>query len=152
MKKVMFVCHGNICRSPTAEFVLKDILKKRGAEDRIFVESSATSGEELGNPVYPPARRVLEKHGIDCNGKRAVRLKKEDYEKYDLFVCMDGRNVSNALRIFGSDPKNKVVLLTSFGDGGGEIEDPWYSDRFDEVFTQIRKNCLSLAEKLLTEE
>lgn len=121
MKAVMFVCHGNICRSPTAEFVMKDILKRKGKDGIVTVASSATSAEELGNSVYPPARRVLEKHGINCGGKRAVRLKKDDYSKYDLFVCMDGCNAANALRIFGSDPDGKIILLTSAAERSGEI-------------------------------
>lgn len=149
MKAVMFVCHGNICRSPTAEFVMKDILKRK--DGLITVASSATSAEELGNAVYPPARRVLEKHGINCGEKRAVRLKKDDYGKYDLFVCMDGRNAANALRIFGSDPDGKITLLTSAAGKSGDIEDPWYSGNFDGVYRQIRDYCESLAEKLLNE-
>lgn len=147
MKAVMFVCHGNICRSPTAEFVMKDILKRKGKDGIVTVASSATSAEELGNSVYPPARRVLEKHGINCGGKRAVRLKKDDYSKYDLFVCMDGRNAANALRIFGSDPDGKIILLTSAAERSGEIEGPWYSGAFDEVYSQIRECCEVLAEK-----
>ena len=150
MKAVMFVCHGNICRSPTAEFVMKDILKRKGKDGLITVASSATSAEELGNAVYPPARRVLEKHGINCEGKRAVSLKKDDYGKYDIFVCMDGRNVANALRIFGSDPDGKITLLTSAAGKSGEIEDPWYSGNFDGVYDQIRECCESLAEKLFS--
>ena len=149
MRAIMFVCHGNICRSPTAEFVMKDILEKRGKGKDFFISSAATSGEELSNPVYPPARRVLERHGIDCRGKRAVRLKKEDYGKYDLFVCMDGRNVANTLRIFGSDPEHKIVKLASFAGTTDDVEDPWYSDRFEEVYGQIREYCLVLAEKLV---
>ena len=149
MKAVMFVCHGNICRSPTAEFVMKDILKRKGKDGLITVASSATSAEELGNAVYPPARRVLEKHGINCEEKRAVRLKKDDYGKYDLFVCMDGHNVANALRIFGSDPDSKITLLTSATGKSGDIEDPWYSGNFDGVYNQIRECCEALAEKIL---
>lgn len=152
MKAVMFVCHGNICRSPTAEFVMKDILKRKGNDGLITVASSATSAEELGNVVYPPARRVLEKHGINCAGKRAVRLKKDDYGKYDIFVCMDGRNVANALRIFGSDPDGKITLLTSAAGKSGEIEDPWYSGNFDGVYDQIRECCETLVEKLFSRQ
>ena len=114
-----------------------------------LVISDGLSRDELSNPVYPPARRVLERHGIDCRGKRAVRLKKEDYGKYDLFVCMDERNVANTLRIFGSDPEHKIVKLASFAGTTDDVEDPWYSDRFEEVYGQIREYCLALAEKLV---
>ncbi len=113
--KIMFVCHGNICRSPMAEFIMKDLVKKQGLEDRFEIVSSATSTEEIwngiGNPVYPPARAELAKHGLSCDGKRAVQLQKSDYGKYDLFVGMDGANIRNMIRIFGSDPNRKIHKL-----------------------------------------
>lgn len=109
MTKIMFVCHGNICRSPMAEFIFKDMIKKRGRESEFYVASSATSTEEIwngvGNPVFPPAKAELKRHGISCEGKRAVQLQKSDYEKYDIFVAMDSNNIRNISRIFGSDPK-----------------------------------------------
>ena len=115
MIKIMFVCHGNICRSPMAEFIFKYMLKKCGREKEFAVSSSATSTEEIwngiGNPVYPPAQEELANHGILCKGKRAVQLKKSDYDKYDFFFCMDSRNVTNTMRIFGSDPDHKVRKL-----------------------------------------
>ena len=121
----MFVCHGNICRSPMAEFIFKDLVEKQGVADRFVIASSATSTEEIwngiGNPVYPPAKAELKKHGLSCNGKRAVQLKKSDYDKYDIFIGMDSANIRNMLRIFGGDPDGKVrkTLDTTAGQGPG---------------------------------
>ena len=116
--KIMFVCHGNICRSPMAEFIFKDLAKKQGMADRFLVASSATSTEEIwngiGNPVYPPAKAELESHGLSCGGKRAVQLQKSDYDKYDLFIGMDSANIRNMLRIFGGDPAGKVHKLMDY--------------------------------------
>ena len=136
MIKVLFVCHGNICRSPMAEFIMKDLVKKAGREWEFEIASAATSTEEIGNPVYPPAREELAKHGLSCGGKRAVQLKKSDYGEYDLFLCMDSNNLRNALRIFGSDPEGKVRKLLDYA-GGGDVADPWYSDRFDIAYRDI---------------
>ncbi len=148
MKRIMFVCHGNICRSPMAEFILKDMLEKCGREKEFAVSSSATSTEEIwngiGNPVYPPAKEELAKHGISCKGKRAVQLKKSDYDKYDMFICMDGRNIKNTMRIFGSDPDNKVRKLLHNRD----VSDPWYTDRFDVAYNDIYDGCYQLMESL----
>lgn len=148
MIKIMFVCHGNICRSPMAEFIFKDMLKKCGRESEFVVASSATSNEEIwngnGNPVYPPAKAELSLHGISCNGKRAVQLKKSDYDKYDLFFCMDSRNVTNTIRIFGSDTDNKVRKLLKNKD----VSDPWYTDRFDIAYNDIYKGCKEILEEL----
>ncbi|MCM1008904.1 MAG: low molecular weight phosphotyrosine protein phosphatase [Ruminococcus flavefaciens] len=148
MIKVMFVCHGNICRSPIAKFIFKDMLEKCGREKEFVVASSATSTEEIwngiGNPVYPPAREELAKHGISCKGKRAVQLKKSDYGNYDLFLCMDSRNVTNTMRIFGSDPDNKVRKLLKNKD----VSDPWYTDQFDVAYSDIYEGCRQLLENL----
>ncbi|MCM1227443.1 MAG: low molecular weight phosphotyrosine protein phosphatase [Clostridium sp.] len=148
MKRIMFVCHGNICRSPMAEFIFKDMLKKCGRETELAAASSATSTEEIwngiGNPVYPPAREELEKHGVSCNGKRAVQLKISDYDKYDMFICMDERNVKNAIRIFGGDPDNKVSKLLKNKD----VSDPWYTNRFDAAYDDIFDGCRQLLESL----
>ena len=155
MKKIMFVCHGNICRSPMAEFIFKDMIHKKGMSDRFLVASSATSTEEIwngvGNPVYPPARAELAKHGLSCNGKRAVQVRKSDYDKYDLFVCMDGNNVRNALRIFGSDPEGKIYKLMDYTSRGGDVADPWYSDRFDIAYSDIYEGCEALLSELENE-
>ena len=142
----MFVCHGNICRSPMAEFVMKDIVKKRGKEDEFYISSSATSTEEIwqgvGNPVYPPAKRELLKHGISCDGKRAVQLKADDYEKYDLFLCMDSANVRNATRILRGDKDGKVKKLLSFVGEDRDVADPWYTGDFETTYQDVYSGML----------
>lgn len=148
MTRIMFVCHGNICRSPMAEFIFKDMLEKCGREKEFSVASSATSTEEIwngiGNPVYPPAKAELAEHGISCGGKRAVQLKRSDYERYDMFICMDERNIINTMRIFGDDPDNKVRKLLKNKD----VSDPWYTDRFDIAYNDIHKGCKKLLEEI----
>lgn len=135
-----------------AEFILKDMVKKKGIEDNFFISSSATSTEEIwngrGNPVYPPARAELRKHGISCEDKTAVQLKKEDYEKYDLFLCMDSMNYRNILRIFGSDKDEKVRKLMTYTSRGGEVADPWYSGDFSTAYRDIFDGCTGLLEEL----
>lgn len=152
MKKIMFVCHGNICRSPMAEFIFRDMLKRAGLENEISVSSSATSTEEIwgdiGNPVYPPAKAELAKHKISCDGKRAVQLKKSDYDKYDLFIGMDSMNIRNMHRILGGDPEDKIRKLMEYTDRGGDVADPWYSGRFDIAYRDIYDGCEALLESL----
>ena len=152
MKKIMFVCHGNICRSPMAEFILKDMVQQSGLADEFEIASSATSTEEIwngiGNPVYPPAKDILSRHGISCEGKRAVQLKKSDYEKYDYLICMDSWNITNALRILGSDKDNKLSLLMDWTDRPGNVADPWYSGDFETAYNDIFDGCKCLLEKL----
>lgn len=148
MIRIMFVCHGNICRSPMAEFVFRDLLKKRGVEDRFLISSSATSTEEIGNPVYPPARRELLRHGIDPSGKTAVQLSRRDYEKYDMFVGMDSANVRNMNRIFGEDPDGKIVKLLDFV-GGGDVADPWYTGNFSITYSDVLRGCEALLAELI---
>lgn len=149
---VMFVCHGNICRSPMAEFIFRDIVNKAGRGDAYHISSSATSTEEIwgavGNPVYPPARDELLRHGLRCDGKRAVQVKKSDYDKYDLFVVMDGNNVRNIMRIFGSDKENKVHKLMDYTNRGGDVADPWYSRNFKTAYDDIELGCKCLFEYL----
>ena len=148
--RVMFVCHGNICRSPMAEFIFKNMLEEKGLLDRVYVSSSATSTEEIiggvGNPVYPPAVRELKKHGIDPGQKRAVQLKKEDYDKYALFVVMDGNNMRDAIRIFGTDPENKLCRMMDFTSRVGDVADPWYTGDFSTTYRDIYDGCLGLLE------
>ncbi|MBR3767775.1 MAG: low molecular weight phosphotyrosine protein phosphatase [Clostridia bacterium] len=147
MIKILFVCHGNICRSPMAEFIFKDMVKKAGKEEEFLIASAATSSEEIymgkGNPVYPPAREQLLLHGIDPKGKTAVRLTKEDYKKYDLLIGMDSMNIRNMKLVLGSDPENKIKKLLDFC-GGGDVSDPWYTDRFKEAYESIYKGCEAL--------
>ena len=156
MKKILFVCHGNICRSPMAEFIFKNMLAERGLENEFYVASCATSTEEIwngiGNPVYPPARRELAEHGISCEGKRAVQLQKSDYEKYDLLIGMDNANLRNMHRMLGGDPEGKIHRLMDFTANGGEVADPWYSDRFDIAYRDISLGCRGLLRFLLGEQ
>ena len=153
MKRIMFVCHGNICRSPMAEFIFKKMVTEKGLEREFLIASSATSTEEIwngvGNPVYPPAKRELAAHGISCEGKKAVQLQKSDYEKYDLFVGMDSANIRNMHRILGGDPNGKIRKLMDYTARGGDVADPWYSDRFDVAYRDIYEGCEGLLEDLL---
>lgn len=152
MKRIMFVCHGNICRSPMAEFIFKKMLAEKGLSEGFVVASSATSTEEIwgdvGNPVYPPAKKELLKHGISCEGKRAVQLKKSDYNKYDLFVAMDSMNVRNIMCIFGSDKDSKVSKLLDHTDEKGDVADPWYTGRFEVTYSDIERGCKALLKEL----
>lgn len=142
--KIMFVCHGNICRSPMAEFIMKDMVKKAGLESGFVIASAATSTEELGNPVYPPAREELAKHGLSCKGKYAVQLRSSDYDKWDMFIIMDEFNRRNIGRIFRSDPEGKVHKLLEFAGRSDDVDDPWYSRRFDVAWTDIYEGCEAL--------
>ncbi|MBQ3127981.1 MAG: low molecular weight phosphotyrosine protein phosphatase [Clostridia bacterium] len=148
MLKIMFVCHGNICRSPMAEFIMKDLVKKQGKEKDFLILSSATSTEEIwngvGNPVYPPAKAELAKHGISCEGKRAVQLKKDDYDKYDLFIGMDSANIRNMHRILGGDPEGKIRKLMDYTNRGGDVADPWYTRSFDVTYRDVLEGCTEL--------
>ena len=137
MIKILFVCHGNICRSPMAEFVMKDLVKKAGLEAEFEISSSATSTEEIGNPVYPPARRKLAEHGIGCAGKTARQLRKSDYSMYDFLVGMDSVNLRNMRRICGGDPENKISLLLDWTARPGDVADPWYTGDFEETWRDV---------------
>lgn len=143
MIKIMFVCHGNICRSPMAEFIMKKMAEEKGLSDKVYIASSATSTEEIGNPVYPPAKRELEKHGISCAGKYAVQVKSADYEKYDRFICMDSNNIRNIMRIFGKDPEKKVSMLLT-----RDVSDPWWSGDFETAYNDIYEGCKKLISEI----
>ncbi|MBR2915649.1 MAG: low molecular weight phosphotyrosine protein phosphatase [Clostridia bacterium] len=153
MKKIMFVCLGNICRSPMAEFIFKDMVKQEGLESEFYISSSATSTDEIyqgiGNPVYPPAARELAKHGISCEGKRAVQLKWEDYEKYDLFVGMDSSNIRNMHIILKGDKQGKIRKLMDYTSRRGDVADPWFTERFDIAYRDIYDGCRGLLKALL---
>lgn len=144
MINILFVCHGNICRSPMAEFIMKDLVKKAGLESQFHIASAATSREELGNPVYPPARRKLAEHGISCGGHHARQLTAQDYDAYDLLVGMDGANFRNMHRICGGDPHGRISLLLAHTDRPGDVADPWYTGDFDATWNDIFDGCQAL--------
>ena len=145
MTKILFVCHGNICRSPMAEFVMKDLVRKAGLEDQFTIASAATSAEELGNPVYPPARRELARHGIGCGGHAARRLRADDYGRWDLLIGMDRANLRNMARLFDGDPEGKCRLLLDYaGRPGQEVADPWYTGDFSAAWDDIFAGCQGL--------
>ena len=148
MVRILFVCHGNICRSPMAEFVMKDLVTKAGVEAQFEIASAATSTEEIGNPVYPPARRKLAEHGISCVGKTARQLTHKDYEHYDLLIAMDRNNLRNLKRMLGEDTVNKIHLLMDYTDHPGEVADPWYTGDFEETWRDISEGCSGLLEQL----
>lgn len=148
MIKILFVCHGNICRSPMAEFVMKDIVNNAGMSDKFHIASCATSTEEIGNPVHYGTKRKLAEVGISCEGKRAVQLTKKDYDEYDMLIAMDEMNIRNIMRIIKSDPKNKVSLLLAHSDENRSIADPWYTGNFDNTYNDILKGCTALFEEL----
>ncbi len=148
MTKVLFVCHGNICRSPMAEFIMKNLVEKAGCSKDFEIASAATSAEEIGNPVYPPARSKLEEHGIDCSGKRARQLSQADYEKYDLLIGMDRANLRNMHRICGGDKAGKIRLLLEYTGHPGDVADPWYTRDFDATWRGVEAGCLGLLEHL----
>ena len=145
MIRVLFVCLGNICRSPMAEFIMKSIVSERSLSDRFYIASAATSTEEIwngvGNPVYPPAKRELAKHGISCEGKRAVQITKADYGKYDYILGMEERNIRNILRIVGKDPEHKIKLLLDYSDHPRDIADPWYTGNFESTYRDVVEGC-----------
>lgn len=139
MPKIMFVCHGNICRSPMAEFLFKDMVKKRGIADDFMIASSATSREEIGNPVHHGTKKKLGELGISVSGKYAVQLTKKDYDMYDYIIAMDSNNIRNIYRIIGDDSLEKVFLLLDFAGRSGEsIADPWYTGDFDLTYADIK--------------
>ncbi len=144
MKKILFVCHGNICRSPMAEFVMKELVKEAGRSDEFSVASAATSCEEIGNGVYPPVRRLLNAHGIDCSQKTARQLEKRDYAEYDLIIGMDSANFRNMHRICGGDPEEKIHLLMDYTDCPRDVADPWYTGDFDTTWRDVWEGCRGL--------
>ena len=151
MVKILFVCLGNICRSPMAEFVMKDLVCKAGLEEKILVASAGTSDEEYGNPVYPPARRKLAEHGIGCAGKTARQLTRADYENYDLLIGMDHANLRSMRRICGGDPAEKIHLMLSYVGRDADVADPWYTGDFEVTWQDVFAGCQALLEQLQNE-
>lgn len=148
MTSILFICHGNICRSTMAEFVMKDILAKRGLGDEVHVESAATSTEELGNDTYPGTKHVLDEHGIPYTKRRARQTTKRDYDEFDYIVGMDAENMHGMRRIYGADPQGKLSLLLDWTGVGGNIADPWYTRDFETTFDDVEAGCIALAEHI----
>ena len=148
MIKILFICHGNICRSPMAEFVMKDLVAKNFRQNDFSIASAATSTEELGNPVYPPARRIMAQHGLDCHGKYARQITAADYSNYDYLIGMDNRNIANMKRFFGGDPENKISLLLNWAGIDREVADPWYSGDFEATWDDITTGCTAVLEQM----
>lgn len=155
MIRVLFICHGNICRSPMAEFIMKDLVNKQGTADLFHIESRATSTEEIwngiGNPVYPPAKAELKLHGLSCEGKRAQQVDLEDYRTFDYLLCMDSNNVRNCLRLLGGDPEGKISKLMDFTERKRDVADPWYTGDFQVTYRDIEEGCISFYNMLLRE-
>lgn len=144
--QILFVCHGNICRSPMAEYIMKHLVREAGREDEFYIESAATSREEIGNDVYPPARRKLAAEGVACPRRSARQVTRADYERFDLIVCMDLNNLRNISRIIPDDPEGKIRLLLDFTDRtpGTEVADPWYTGNFDATWRDCLEGCQAL--------
>lgn len=151
MIRILFVCHGNICRSPMAEILFRDLAKKRGAAERFYVYSSGTSDEEHGNPIYPPVKSLLRRKGIIFAPHNANKMTPAAGSEYDMLIGMDSYNLSNMRRIVGPENAHKCSLLLDYTDTPGSIDDPWYTDNFELAYEQILKGCEGLLDRLLSE-
>ncbi len=149
MIKILFVCHGNICRSPMAEFVFKDMVSKRGMSDLFLIASAATSREEIGNDIHYGTKRKLEEEGIPYSKREAVQITKNDYETYDYILLMDSNNMRNIKRIISSDPMCKIHRLLDFSASPRDIADPWYTGNFDVTYDDIVEGCEALLQAIL---
>ena len=152
MIKILFICHGNICRSPMAEFVMKDLVQKAGLSHQIQVDSAATSSEEIGNPIHYGTQRKLQEKGIPFDDHRARRMTKRDYETYDLLIGMETMNIRNMMRITQGDPLHKISRILDYTPHPRDIDDPWYTGNFDITYEQIREGCEALLQKLSAAE
>ncbi len=148
MIKVLMICHGNICRSTMAEFVLKDMVEKRGMSKRFVINSAATSREELGNDIHPGTKRKLREQGIPFESRRSVRVTQSDYEYYDYLICMDKNNIRNLSRIIPADPQSKITLLLEFAGKNQDIADPWYTGNFDITYEDVVIGCEAFLNKV----
>ena len=148
MTKILFVCHGNICRSPMVEYVMKGLVRQAGLEDKFVIASAATSREELGKPVYPPARRKLAEHGIRCDGHAARQMTRKDYEEFDYLIGMDRMNLHNMARICGGNPAGKCSLLLAHAGQSGDVADPWYTGDFEAAWRDVNIRCRALLKEL----
>ena len=144
MKKILFVCHGNICRSPMAEYVMRHLVTEAGCDTVYLIDSAATSAEELGNPVYPPVRKKLAEHNIACGGHKARQICHNDYDYYDLIIGMDKYNMQNMYRFFGDDPQGKLHILSEYSDIGHDVADPWYTRDFETTYSDVLAGCTGL--------
>lgn len=149
MIKILFICHGNICRSPMAEFVMKKMVEEAGVSHLFEIASAATSTEEIGNPVYPPARRKLAEHGICCDGKTARQITRGDYRHFDHIIAMDRNNLRNLRRVIGEDLDGKISLMMDYTDRPGDVADPWYTGDFDATWRDVEEGCPGLLRQLL---
>ena len=152
MINILFICHGNICRSPMAEFVMKDLVARAGLSSLFHIESAATSTEEIGNSVYPPARRKLAEHKIDCTGKTARQLRRSDYAQWDYLVGMDEANRRNITRMCGGDPDGKITLLLDHTPRPREVADPWYTGDFECAWQDVLEGCTALLAEIRERE
>ena len=144
MIKILFVCHGNICRSPMAEFVMKDMVRKAGLENRFVIESKPARRDELGNDTHEGTRAKLRQMGIPFAKRRATLLDRSDYDAYDYLIGMDEENMRDMLRLFGGDPNGKIYKLLRFADEDRDVADPWYTGNFDETYEDVLKGCTAL--------
>ncbi len=142
--RILFVCHGNICRSPMAEFVLKDLAEKRGVADKLHIESAATTNEEIGNPVHPGTIRRLAEEGISCADKHARRITAADYGTFDVIIGMDAENMADMMRAWKRDPAGKVHKMMEFAGVERDVADPWYTGDFDQTYEDIHDGCVGL--------
>lgn len=144
INKIMFICHGNICRSPMAEYVLKDMVRRRGLSAQFEIESAATSREEIGSDIHVGTKRKLRQMGIPFEYRQAVQLRLCDYEKYDHLIAMDQQNITNIFRIIGQDPEDKIRLLLDYTGEHSDIADPWYTNDFDTTYNDVVRGCEAL--------
>lgn len=151
MIKILFVCHGNICRSPMAEFVMKDLVQRANRQSQFYIASAATSTEEIGNPVHRGTREKLKSVGISTAGKTAVQMKRSDYAKYDYLIGMDSWNIRNMLMISGGDPEGKVHKLLEFAGSSRDVADPWYTGDFESTYRDVLAGCQGLLKQLMPE-